>query len=455
MSENRYQRVSELFQQAVECAEDKRAAFLDQACAGDVDLRAEVESLLACDSPEPRNAAQSIPGIALDALRDAFADEAVDMDDDALPPKIGRYRPIRLIARGGMGIVYEAEQDQPHRRVALKILASHAVSGQMLRRFRQEAEILGRLKHPGIAQIFDMGRLDRKEGGQAYLVMELVDGRPLTTYAAAADLDTRQRLELFASICDAIHHAHQKGIIHRDLKPDNILITPDGSPKILDFGIARVTNADLKVTTIQTHAGQLMGTITYMSPEQVSCNLEELDVRSDIYALGVVLFELLAGRLPHDLIGRSIPDIVRVIQEVEPQRLSSINTVFRGDVDVIVAKALEKDASRRYASAAEMAADIRRHLKDEPITAHPPSSMYQLQKFTRRNRGLVLGVAVIFVLLVSGIIATSRQAAVASRQRERAERRLNEVRTLTRTLIFEFDELLRPLAGATPAREFL
>ena len=331
MNEERYLRVSELFQQATERPADERETFLDQACADDSELRSAVESMLAVDSEEQGATLQLKPGLVMEAVRDALPEDPAGTDDDAVPSMIGRYRPIRVIGRGGMGIVYEAEQDQPHRRVALKILARHVVSGQMLRRFRQEAEILGRLKHPGIAQIFDMGRLDRKEGGQAYLVMELVDGRQLTKHATAAGLDTRQRLELFASICDAIHHAHQKGVIHRDLKPDNILITSDGRPKILDFGIARVTDADLQVTTIQTQEGQLVGTITYMSPEQVTCNREELDVRSDIYALGVVLFELLAGRPPHDLTGRSIPDAVRMIQEVDPQRLSSIDTVFRGD----------------------------------------------------------------------------------------------------------------------------
>ncbi|MHC5112395.1 MAG: protein kinase domain-containing protein, partial [Planctomycetota bacterium] len=418
MNDDRYQRASQLFQEAVQLEPGERPSYLDIACAGDSELRSEVESLLRCDV-----GTQSIEtfdsGGAFDAMHHALTGRDPENHDRPLPDHIGRYQPIRVLGQGGMGIVYEATQDKPSRRVALKVLARGVFGQQLLRRFRQEAEILGRLKHPGIAQVFDCGELDAQDGGQAYIAMELIEGRPLTKHAAAVALNMRQRLELFASICDAVHHAHQKGVIHRDLKPDNILVTNDGAPKILDFGIARVTEADLQVTTIQTHAGQLVGTITYMSPEQVSGNLDELDLRSDIYALGVLLFELLAGKLPHNLVGHSIPEAVRVILEVDPLRLSSIDTSFRGDVDIIVSKALEKDASRRYASAAEMAADIRRHLNDEIITARPASTFYQLSKFARRNKAVVRGVGGVILALILGVIATTRYAMIAQ---ERATR---------------------------------
>lgn len=405
MNPERFRRIDELFDRALELDSEERGALLDAECQGDPELRREVEALLRCDeAPEP--------SLAIDGELAAAAVEQAseagrlrnDEPEPELPERIGRYRPIRILGQGGMGIVYEAEQDQPRRLVALKVLARHAVSHQMLRRFRQESEILGRLKHPGIAQIFDSGMLEKTAGGHAYLAMELIDGRSITQHVTTENLSVPQRLELFAKVCDAVQHAHQKSVIHRDLKPDNILVTSDGTPKVLDFGIARVTGQDLEVTTIHTQVGQLVGTITYMSPEQVSGNLEDLDLRSDIYALGVLLFELLTGKLPHDLVGRSVPDAARVIQEVDPQRLVSIDTMFRGDVDVIVAKAMEKEASRRYASAAEMAADVRRHLADEPIVARVPSSFYHARKFAKRNKAFVGGVLATMLALVAGAI---------------------------------------------------
>jgi serine/threonine protein kinase len=416
----RYQRVSDIFQEVVQRPLEQRLEFLNQACGDDGDLRAEVENLLNCDR-EPDATAEFDPGPAFEAMRSALSGATMNATEAPIPERIGRYRPIHVLGQGGMGIVYEAEQDRPKRRVALKILARRAVSPQALRRFRQEAEILGRLKHPGIAQIYECGSLGQGDTGEAYLAMELVEGRTLTKHVAKTKPSIEQRLELFASICDAVHHAHQKGVIHRDLKPDNILVTQDGAPKILDFGIARVTEADLQVTTMHTQHGQLVGTITYMSPEQVSGNREELDLRSDIYALGVVLFELLAGRLPHDLAGRSIPDAVRIILEVNPQRLSSIDTVFRGDVDVIVAKALERDAARRYASAAEIAADIRRHLSHEPISARPASTFYQLRKFAKRHKAIVAGVIATVMAFIVGLVFSIHFALRESHQRELAD----------------------------------
>ncbi|MHC4217452.1 MAG: tetratricopeptide repeat protein, partial [Planctomycetota bacterium] len=257
------------------------------------------------------------------------------------------------------------------------------------------------------AQIYEAGTFDEGHGVQPYFAMELVKGRPLPAYCESSQLGTRQRLALFARICDAVQYAHQQGIIHRDLKPDNVLVDESGEPKILDFGIARATDADIRATTLRTDIGQLIGTVPYMSPEQVTGDPSALDTRSDIYSLGVVLYELLCGRLPHDLREKNIPEAIRMIREEDPTPLSSINRVFRGDVETIVAKALDKDKDRRYQTAAELAADVRRYLQNEPIVARPASTFYQLRKFARRNRALVVGVVGMFALLIAGITGTS------------------------------------------------
>ncbi|MEE8458276.1 MAG: tetratricopeptide repeat protein, partial [Phycisphaerales bacterium] len=304
--------------------------------------------------------------------------------------------------------------------VALKLLRQGAASRQAMKRFRHETEILGRLKHPNIAQIHDAGTFDSGQGAQPYFAMEFVNGRPLVEYAEEQKLDIRDRLRLFVSVCDALQYAHLKGVIHRDLKPDNILVDNLGEPKILDFGVARVTDADIQVTTLQTDIGQLIGTVPYMSPEQCDGDPTELDIRSDVYSLGVVLYELLSGRLPHDLAGRNIPDAVRIIHDDDPTPLSSINRVYRGDIETIVAKTLEKDKARRYQSAAELAADLRRYLADEPILARPASTFYQLGKFARRNKTLVAGTVAVIAVLAAGVATTSWQAIQASRREAQA-----------------------------------
>ncbi|MCH8315864.1 MAG: serine/threonine protein kinase, partial [Planctomycetes bacterium] len=238
---------------------------------------------------------------------------------------IGRYKVVRVLGEGGMGTVFLAEQDKPTRLVALKVIRPGVASANLLRRFEHESQVLGKLQHPGIAQIYEAGTADTGEGAQPYFVMEYVRGRSLLEYAQGSQLGTRQRLELLAKICDAVQHAHQKGIIHRDLKPGNILVTEEGQPKILDFGVARATDADIQATTIQTDVGQLVGTIPYMSPEQAGGDVTELDTRSDVYALGVLGYELLAGRLPYDLKDKMIHEAVRVIREDDPTPLSSID----------------------------------------------------------------------------------------------------------------------------------
>ena len=327
------------------------------------------------------------------------------------PTSIGRYRIVRLLGEGGMGAVYEAEQDQPRRRVALKVIKTAWASPDLLRRFEQEFQTLGRLHHPGIAQIYEAGTADTGFGFQPFFAMEIIHGKSLGEYAHARHLNTRQRLVLMIQICEAVQHAHQRGIIHRDLKPGNILVDENGQPKILDFGLARVTDSDAQATR-QTDIGQLLGTLAYMSPEQVLADPLALDTRSDVYALGVILYELLAGKLPYQLT-RHLHEAVQTIQQVDPIPLSTVSREYRGDIETIAARALEKDKARRYASAADLAADIRRHLEDQPITATPPSTTYQLQKFARRHKALVAGTAAVLVVLVAGVVASTWEAVLA------------------------------------------
>lgn len=337
--------------------------------------------------------------------------------EPVVPQRIGNFTIMRVLGQGGMGTVYEARQESPRRPVALKIIRAGFLSPQMLRRFGQESQVLGRLQHPGIAQVYEAGVFNDDHGNSLpFFAMEFIKGVPLNSYADSRSLGSRARMELLARVCDAVYHAHQKGVIHRDLKPGNILVDESGQPKILDFGVARATDSDLQQTTLQTDIGQIIGTLPYMSPEQISGDPGELDTRSDVYALGVIAYELLAGRLPHNLQKKMIHEAARIIREEEPAKLSSINRTLKGDVETIVVKALEKNKARRYQSAESFASDIRRYLADEPIAARPASAWYQLAKFSRRNKALVGGVVVAFLLLAAGLVGTSyglRQALLA------------------------------------------
>ena len=420
----------EVFADICDVAEAQQRAAIDERCAGRPEARRLVHAMLREDAADDFTLASATPPIDPKAVSAA-------VESAKLPASIGRYRIIRVCGHGGMGTVYEAEQDSPRRRVALKMIRSVSASREVLLRFRQEAEMLGRLQHPGIGQIFEAGSADLGDGQRPYFAMEFIEGQPLTTYANERGFPLRDRLELMARVCDAVHYAHQRGIIHRDLKPDNILVsndaTPDGSgtaigqPKILDFGIARVTDSDVR-NTMQTNVGQLIGTLQYMSPEQAAGDPAALDTRSDIYALGVLLYELLAGRLPYDLHEQSVPQSLRIIQENTPSTLSLHNSAYRGDVDTIVGKSLEKEPDRRYQSASELAEDIRRYMRDEPIAARPPSAFYQLRKFARRNRALVGGVVATIAALAVGVVVATVLAVHADRLAHESARSAAEAR---------------------------
>jgi tetratricopeptide (TPR) repeat protein len=334
------------------------------------------------------------------------------------PASIGPFRILSVIGEGAMGIVYEAEQDRPQRRVALKMVRPGMVSGDLLRRFELEYEFLGRLHHPGIAQIYQAGVAQMEYGPQPYFGMELVRGTRLDVYVRSKAPELRDRLLLVAAIADAVQHAHHRGIIHRDLKPANILVTDAGEPKILDFGLARAAQQDA-MASMRTMVGEVLGTIAYMSPEQIAGDISALDTRTDVYALGVILYEVLTGRLPYDLDCASFAEAVRVVHDAEPARLSVSIKRVPPDLETIVAKALEKDKERRYGSAAELAEDIRRFLRDEPIAARPPNAAYQIWKFARRHKVAVAAALAFVMTLLVGVVTTSWQA-VRARRAERA-----------------------------------
>jgi len=409
------------------------------------------------DRPKPEDlptfaegvtSAADAPTIAPDA--ETFA-EGVAVTDAALPATIGRYRIVRLIGEGGMGAVYEAEQDQPRRTVALKVIKPGLASPELLRRFAQEAQALGRLQHPGIAQIYDAGTADTGYGSQPYFAMEFIRGAALRDYADGRHLGVRERLQLMVKICDAVHHAHQRGLIHRDLKPGNIIVDETGQPKILDFGVARVTDSDTQAT-MATDVGQLVGTLNYMSPEQVLADPLDIDTRSDVYALGVILYELLSGRLPYQ-ISKRLHEAMQTIREEDPSRLSTIDRRYRGDIETIAAKALEKDKTRRYSSAAELAADITHYLKDEPIIAQPPTTSYQLQKFARRHKALVGGMAAVFVVLVAGVVVSTWQAIRAGRAEAAAVQERDRAAAAERVAVQQRDRATTAERAATSARD--
>jgi tetratricopeptide (TPR) repeat protein/predicted Ser/Thr protein kinase len=358
----------------------------------------------------------------------------------SLPEKIDRYRIHRLLGTGGMGVVYEAEQDYPQRLVALKLIRPGIVAPTAVKRFHLEATILGKLRHPGIAQVYDAGVAST---GQPYFAMELVRGQPIEDIAG--QLTRHELLELFAHVCDAVDHAHNQGVIHRDLKPSNIMIDEHRQPKILDFGVARSENLD--VSQHYTSTGELVGTLAYMSPEQFAGPNAKIDRRVDVHALGLILYRLLAGRPPYDLEGQPLTEIARIVRNVDPIPLGRRDPRLRGDLETIVGKALEKAPERRYDSAGALARDIRLHLSDEPIQARPPSAVYRVQKYVRRHR---MSVALIAALAV-GLVATSFAGWRAMKAERAASLALKEVEAQQATTLTALEESTKARARTRTA----
>ncbi|HEY1686639.1 MAG TPA: serine/threonine-protein kinase [Tepidisphaeraceae bacterium] len=480
MGNSRLLQIKAIFAEAMEKDASERAAFIAVACGGDSDLQAEVEAFL------------SAAVRAGDFLNSPTHDSSVSLGTSSEPlgTTIGRYKLLELIGEGGFGSVYMAEQESPVRRkVALKIIKLGMDTKQVIARFEAERQALAMMEHPNIAKVFDAGTT---ETGRPYFVMELARGIPITEYCDLHKLNTKERLELFSSVCEAVQHAHQKGIIHRDLKPSNVVITmQDGTavPKIIDFGIAKATNQRLTEKTLFTEFRQMIGTPAYMSPEQADFTTQDIDTRSDIYSLGVLLYELLTGGPPFEtsqLLRLGYEQMQRTIREIEParpsERLSGLQqetliTVaqlrgsddrqltrsIRGDLDWIVMKCLEKDRRRRYESASALAGDLDRYLANEPVEATPPSAMYRLQKFTKRNRtGLILTAAFLLLaalsigLYIHGIrsqqLQTETALAEAKSQRQEADRQRDEAKKQQQIASAENDFLTNMLTSADPWR---
>lgn len=414
------------------CDEDSvtRERRLAELSGDDPELEARVRQLLFADEEEER----FLPTGNFRPQLEAWVDDLATPITDAITsqaPGLERYEIERELGSGGMGVVHLAQDQRLGRKVALKVLRASAMGPTGIRRFQREASLLASLRHPGIAQIVDSGTLQSGAGALPYFAMEYVDGVDVLTHASREELDTRARIELMIAVCDAVHHAHRRGIVHRDLKPDNVLVQVDDrgrpQPKILDFGIAKHLDGIHDPATLQTDTGQVLGTVTYMSPEQAEGRASAADVRTDVHALGAMCHQLVSGRLPFAVEGLSLPQALQVIAQDDPTRLGSIDTRWRGDLEVIVAKALAKEPVRRYDTAAALADDLGRFLRDEPITARPTSTFYSLVKFARRHRALVGGTAATILALVAGLVVSIQFAADAAEASREAERRANDL----------------------------
>lgn len=349
------------------------------------------------------------------ALDEPLLIAALVLEEEGALPEIDGLRILRRLGEGGMGVVYEAEEVSSRRSVAVKLLRPGTATARLIRRLRSEIQILERLDHPGIARILGAGNAD----GAPYLVLELIEGDSLLAHAEEHGLDERGRAELVMAIAEALHHAHEQGVVHRDLKPSNILVTLDGRPKVLDFGVARLVDPDGEAVTTLTQAGQLVGTLPYMSPEQVA--LQPAGIQSDLYSLGVVAYELLTGRLPYPTEACSLAELARSIREQEAIPAGTVAARLRGDLTTILGKLLEKDPRRRYVTARALAEDLRAFLEGQPIRARPPSRLQRAKRFTRRHRGLVLGISAIFLVLAAGLAGTWTFAVRASERADEAD----------------------------------
>ena len=443
----REQQVAELVKSALECAPEKRAEFLDESCQGDDGIRAEVDSFLQFQD----EASQFIEQGALHVAAETIA------RDPELPSlrQIEGYQIISRIGVGGMGEVYLAQETKLRRKVALKLVRAGMDTAEIVTRFRHEEQILASLNHPNIAQLYGAGVA---VGDIPYFEMEYVAGTRIDEYCNAQALSTAARLQLFRKVCAAVHYAHQRLVIHRDLKPSNILVTSDGEPKLLDFGIAKLVEGQDGFTQMQTLPGAM--TPDYASPEQIRG--EAMTTSSDVYSLGVLLYEILTGRRPYRLKTRSAAEIAHAITDQEPERPSTAIAkgagnsktqtpnpkLLRDDIDNVVLMALRKEPQRRYASVEQFSEDIRRHLEGRPVIAHKNTIAYRATKFVKRQKLAVAAALLILTTLVAAVILTTRQ-------QRRAERRFNDVRQLSNALLFEIAPRIERLEGSTDAREAL
>ena len=437
---------------------DRRREYVREACGGDEARIAHVEALLAAaDGPD------SLLDRPAADITDATSDQPTTESSGRV---IGPYKLIEPIGEGGMGSVWMAQQTEPVKRlVAVKLIQAGMHSRQIIARFEAERQALALMDHPNIARVLDGGTTS---GGRPYFVMDLVKGVPITRYCDEHRLTPRQRLELFIPVCQAVQHAHQKGVIHRDLKPSNVLVALyDGKPvpKIIDFGIAKAAGQQLTDKTLVTGFGAIVGTLEYMSPEQAEVNQLDIDTRSDIYSLGVLLYELLTGSPPFSrktLEKAGMLEMLRVIREQEPTKPSTklstaeglptlaanrgmeparLTKLVRGELDWIVMKALEKDRNRRYETANGFAMDVQRYLADEPVSAGPPTASYRLRKFVRRNRARVTAAGLVLLALVLGVVGTTLGLIEARRQERQAAKRLAQVTKMNEILGSIFQDL--------------
>lgn len=421
MSDTTWDMAKALFLRLRDLPRDERKTTLESECNGDDLLRREVESLL----DHHDGAGRFLERSAIEQIGALTGED--DKVDLRAGTHIGRYRVIRRIAVGGMGTVYEAEQENPRRRVALKLLRREFASGVNARRFAYESQILAHLRNEGIAAVYEAGTFDDNGVRVPWFAMEFLENaKSVTRFAKGSRLSLHDRLRLFIRVCEAVHFGHQHGIIHRDLKPANILVDESGRAKVIDFGVARTVNSDIAAVTLASEAGHLLGTPQYMSPEQFDADPLLIDTRSDVYSLGVVLYELITGKTPYDIGDAPIATVAQIVKERSPRRLTTIDRRLRGDLETIVQTAIAKEPDRRYQSAADLARDIERFLADEPILARPSSMAYQVAKFTKRHPAIVTSSGIAIVALAVASIVSTHYAFKASEASRREAARATE-----------------------------
>lgn len=431
-----WDRIEQIFLAASDLPADARALFLQRECSGDAALRHEVEALLAADARDI-GFVQSVIG---DVVRSVEGERR-------LGETTGQYKLIREIGRGGMGAVYLAERidDEFQKKVAVKLVQRDLHGASLLLRFRRERQILASLEHPNIARLLDGGTTPE---GVPFMVMEYVEGLPVDRYCRRHSLDTAARIELFLKICSAVEYAHRNLVVHRDLKPANILVTAEGAPKLLDFGIAKLLDESANDTGQLTRTGLMLLTPDYAAPEQVRG--DAVTTATDVYQLGAVLYEMLADRRARATNDLTPVEMERAICETEPEPPG-----VDPDLDQIILMAMRQEPARRYGSVAEFSDDLQRYRDNQPVRARPDAVTYRVRKFLKRHRTGAVAAAVVAVTLVGGVAATIWQARIARLNEARAQQRFQQVRRLANVFLFDFDEKIRDLAGATAARELL